>query len=113
MQTGFQQGLIDRFRSLPIARSAVVAGRIVADVLRTGLGTVITVAVGVAFGFRLHASVVGTAAALGLILAWGLRAQLTDGLPRRLTAWRGDCPDGRLPAGDAARLRQPGIRARV
>ena len=71
LNTGFQPGLIDRFRSLPIARSAVVAGRIVADVLRTGWGTVITVAVGVAFGFRLHASVASTAAALGLILAWG------------------------------------------
>ena len=74
LNTGFQQGLIDRFRSLPIAHSAVVAGRIVADVLRTGWGTVITVAVGVAFGFRLHASVASTAAALGLILAWASRS---------------------------------------
>src|SRR3990172_7395298 len=30
----FQQGLIDRFRSLPIARSAVISGRIVADGVR-------------------------------------------------------------------------------
>jgi oleandomycin transport system permease protein len=50
---------------------SVVAGRIVADVLRTGWGTVITVAAGMAFGFRLHASVAGAAAAFGLVLAWG------------------------------------------
>jgi oleandomycin transport system permease protein len=71
LNTDFQRGLIDRFRSLPIARSAVVAGRILADVLRTGWGTLITVAAGMAFGFRLHTSVTGAAAALGLILGWG------------------------------------------
>jgi ABC-2 type transport system permease protein len=49
LNTDFQQGLIDRFRSLPIARSAV-AGGIVADVLRTGWGTVIIVAVGARSG---------------------------------------------------------------
>ena len=71
LNADFQRGLVDRFRSLPIARSAVVAGRIVADVLRTGWGTVITVAAGLAFGFRPHTSVAGAAAAFGLVLAWG------------------------------------------
>jgi len=71
LNADFQRGLIDRFRSLPIARSAVVAGRIVADVLRTAWGTVITVAAGLAFGFRPHASAAGAVAAFGLVLAWG------------------------------------------
>jgi ABC transporter DrrB family efflux protein len=71
LNTDFQRGLVDRFRSLPIARSSVVAGRIVADVLRTGWGTVITVAGGMIFGFRLHSSVAGAVATFGLILAWG------------------------------------------
>jgi ABC transporter DrrB family efflux protein len=71
LNTDFQRGLVDRFRSLPIARSSVVAGRIVADVLRTGWGTVITVAAGMAFGFRLHTTVPGALGAFGLILAWG------------------------------------------
>jgi ABC transporter DrrB family efflux protein len=71
LNTDFQRGLIDRFRSLPIARSAVVAGRILADVVRTGWGTVVTVAGGMIFGFRLHTSVAGGFAAFGLILAWG------------------------------------------
>jgi len=71
LNADFQHGLVDRFRSLPIARSSVVAGRIVADVLRTGWGTVITVAAGMAFGFRLHTTVPGALGAFGLILAWG------------------------------------------
>lgn len=71
LNADFQRGLVDRFRSLPIARSAVVAGRIVADVLRTGWGTVITVAAGLALGFRSHPSVAGAAGAFGLVLAWG------------------------------------------
>jgi oleandomycin transport system permease protein len=71
LNADFQRGLVDRFRSLPIARSAVVAGRILADELRTAWGTVITVAVGAAFGFRLHAHVLAVVAALGMILAWG------------------------------------------
>jgi len=71
LNADFQRGLVDRFRSLPIARSSVVAGRIVADVLRTGWGTVITVAAGLAFGFRLQASAAGALGAFGLILAWG------------------------------------------
>ena len=68
LNVDFQRGLIDRFRSLPIARSAVVAGRITADLARTGWGTLITVGVGVAFGFRLHGGVAGCAAAFLLIM---------------------------------------------
>ena len=71
LNVDFQRGLIDRFRSLPIARSAVVAGRITADLARTGWGTLITVGVGLAFGFRLHGGVAGCAAAFLLALAWG------------------------------------------
>ena len=36
LNADFQRGLIDRFRSLPMARSAVVAGRVTADLVRTG-----------------------------------------------------------------------------
>src|SRR5690348_1689834 len=40
----------------------------------------------------------------------GLRAELADGLPRRRAAQRGDGADGGLPAGNAAHLRQFGLR---
>lgn len=47
-----QRGLVDRFRSLPMARSAILTGRIAADVARNLLIILITWAVGWLVGFR-------------------------------------------------------------
>jgi ABC transporter DrrB family efflux protein len=71
LNADFQHGLIDRFRSLPIARSAVVAGRVTADLLRTAWSSLIIVAVAVALGFRFHGGWAGAAGAAGLSLAVG------------------------------------------
>jgi hypothetical protein len=56
------KGIIDRFRSLPIARSAVLSGRILADSIRTAASVLVTAAVGMMLGFRLTD---GPLAALG------------------------------------------------
>jgi ABC transporter DrrB family efflux protein len=64
-------GSIDRFRSLPIARSAVLAGRTVADLMRNVFVVVLMLIVGALLGFRLGGSLVGGAAAVALILAFG------------------------------------------
>jgi oleandomycin transport system permease protein len=71
LNADFQRGLIDRFRSLPIMRSAVVAGRILADVVRIAWGALITAVAAMAFGFRFHANAAGILAALGVVVAWG------------------------------------------
>jgi len=68
----FRNGVIDRFRSLPIARSAVLNGHIVASILRLLLATVITVASAVALGFRVHTSPLAFLAGLGVLLTLGL-----------------------------------------
>jgi ABC transporter DrrB family efflux protein len=47
-----QKGVIDRLRSMPMARSAVLSGRLVADSLRMTVTILIVVAVGYAVGFR-------------------------------------------------------------
>src|SRR5205807_2027998 len=47
-------GLIERFRSLPMARSAVLAGRSIADLLRSIFVVILMVIVGFAVGFRIH-----------------------------------------------------------
>jgi ABC transporter DrrB family efflux protein len=57
-----QKGFISRLRSLPMARSAVFAGRVLSDTLNNALGLVILLATGFAVGFRPEN-------ALGLILA--------------------------------------------
>jgi ABC transporter DrrB family efflux protein len=72
LNADFQRGLIDRFRSLPTARSAVVAGRVAADILRTVWSSVIITGVAVALGFRFHGGAAGIAGALGLVIALGV-----------------------------------------
>jgi ABC transporter DrrB family efflux protein len=47
-----QKGVIDRLRSMPMARSAVLAGRLVADTLRLTVTILIVVGIGYAVGFR-------------------------------------------------------------
>ncbi|MHB2024841.1 MAG: ABC transporter permease [Mycobacteriales bacterium] len=47
-----QRGVIDRFRSMPMARSAVLLGRLVADTLRLTITLLIILAVGYGVGFR-------------------------------------------------------------
>jgi oleandomycin transport system permease protein len=72
LNADFQRGLIDRFRSLPMARSAVVAGRVTADIARTAWSSLIIVGVAVVLGFRFHGGVPGALGAAGLVLALGV-----------------------------------------
>jgi ABC transporter DrrB family efflux protein len=69
--TDMSTGLIDRFRSLPTSRSAVLAGRTIADLVTQVIGTVVVAAVGLAIGWRIHSSVADAAAAFGLALLFG------------------------------------------
>jgi ABC transporter DrrB family efflux protein len=50
--TDLQRGLVDRFRSLPMAPSAVLTGRICADLLRNAFIILVTWAIGLLVGFR-------------------------------------------------------------
>ena len=68
----FQRGVIDRFRSLPIARSAVIAGRITADGFRITWSVLLITALGVVLGFRFGGSAAEAIAALLLVIAFGL-----------------------------------------
>jgi len=64
-------GLIERFRSLPMARSAVLAGRTAADVVRNVLVVALMCIVGFAVGFRVHTNPVAFLGAVLLILLFG------------------------------------------
>jgi ABC-2 type transport system permease protein len=66
------QGFTDRLLSLPVPRSALVAGRTLADFTTNGWSIIFTAALGFAFGFRLPASTADGLAALGLCLLYGL-----------------------------------------
>jgi ABC-2 type transport system permease protein/oleandomycin transport system permease protein len=62
------KGLIERFRSLPMARSAVLAGRSLADLVRNFFVVLMMILVGFLVGFRIHAGVVPFAASIVLLL---------------------------------------------
>jgi ABC-2 type transport system permease protein/oleandomycin transport system permease protein len=65
------KGLIDRFRSLPMARAAVLAGRTLADVVTNLLSVCVLVITGVIIGFSFHSSVIDVIAGFGLLLLFG------------------------------------------
>lgn len=64
-------GIIDRFRSLPMARSAVLAGRSMADLVRNLLVLFLMVVVGVLVGFRFQGTLAEDVAGLALVVAFG------------------------------------------
>jgi ABC transporter DrrB family efflux protein len=66
-----RKGLIDRFRSLPMARSAVLAGRTLADVATNAVSLVVIIVVGLLVGFGFTTSPFEVAAGLGLLLLFG------------------------------------------
>ncbi len=65
------KGVLDRFRSLPMARSAVLTGRTLSDLIRNTFILTLQLAVGVALGFRWHNGIGGLLAATGVALAFG------------------------------------------
>ena len=66
-----EQGFVDRLRSLPISRSAVLAGRALADTAVLVWGLIVTTAIGFAVGFRVHGSVPDALVSFGLIVVFG------------------------------------------
>ncbi|GHC49342.1 ABC transporter permease [Streptomyces flavofungini] len=65
------KGLIDRFRSLPMARGAVLTGRTVADLVQTALTLVVLALVALLIGWRTHENVGKILAGFGLLLLLG------------------------------------------
>jgi daunorubicin resistance ABC transporter ATP-binding subunit len=65
-------GVIDRFRSMPMARSAVLIGRTAADFVRNVLIIVLMIIVGYIIGFRFQAGVAQALACIALVSAFGL-----------------------------------------
>jgi ABC-2 type transport system permease protein/oleandomycin transport system permease protein len=65
------KGLIDRFRSLPMARPAVLAGRTLSDVVTNLISICVLVITGVIIGFSFDASVLDVIAGFGLLLLFG------------------------------------------
>jgi ABC-2 type transport system permease protein/oleandomycin transport system permease protein len=66
-----RKGLIDRFRSLPMARSAVLAGRTLSDVATNTVSIAIMLGVGMIAGFSFNAPLTHIVAGILLLLLFG------------------------------------------
>jgi ABC-2 type transport system permease protein len=71
LREDMDKGVFDRFRSLPIARIAPLAGPMIADLLRYTVATVLTFATGLAMGYRPGGGVPGVLGAALLTIACG------------------------------------------
>ncbi len=64
-------GLVDRFRSLPMSRWAVLTARTIAELLTQIISAIVVVCVGLAIGWRVHTSAGDVIAAFRLALLFG------------------------------------------
>jgi ABC-2 type transport system permease protein len=77
LSTDLSTGVIDRFRTLPMWRAAVLVGRSVSDVLAAALCVTIVAVTGLAIGWRPDASVLSVIGGFGIALlfsyavSWG------------------------------------------
>ncbi|MFH9830826.1 ABC transporter permease [Streptomyces sp. NPDC017201] len=67
----FRKGVMDRFRTMPIARSSVLIAKIVVELGRMMVATLILLGMGFALGLELHGSVLGLVGAIALAAAFG------------------------------------------
>ena len=68
LASDLKAGIIDRFRSLPMARSAVLAGRTSADLVRDVFVVLLMLIVGYAVGFRVQTNLLGLVAGIAVLL---------------------------------------------
>ncbi len=69
--TDMSTGLVDRFRSLPMSRWAVLTARTIAELLTQIISAIVVVGVGLAIGWRVHTGAGDVIAAFGLALLFG------------------------------------------
>jgi ABC transporter DrrB family efflux protein len=70
--TDLHSGMIDRFRSLPIARSAFLVGRTVSDSSRLGIQAVLLVVASLLIGFRFHAGLLNAIGMTVVVVLFGV-----------------------------------------
>jgi ABC-2 type transport system permease protein/oleandomycin transport system permease protein len=66
-----RKGLVDRFRSLPMSRSAVLAGRTLSDIVTNGISITVMLVVGVIIGFGFESPFLHIVGGILLLLLFG------------------------------------------
>jgi ABC-2 type transport system permease protein len=80
MANDLQKGIIDRFRSLPMSRVAVILGRTSSDLLINALGLAVMSACGLIIGWRIHTSVLEAVGGYALLLLFAFAMSWTGAL---------------------------------
>ncbi len=91
--TDFSTGVIDRFKSLPISRLAVISAQVIGQMLEQILGIMIVMGLGLALGWRPHLSLGGFFELTGLVLL-GLFAFTTFGVLLGMSVRSSDAMQG-------------------
>jgi ABC transporter DrrB family efflux protein len=71
LATDMKSGLMERFHALPMARSAVLTGRTLADLARNVFVVILMMVVGFLVGWRIHTSVIGLVGGALLVVLFG------------------------------------------
>jgi oleandomycin transport system permease protein len=71
INSDFKTGVMDRFRTLPIARSSVLIAKVIVEAMRMIVATTILLGLGFALGLRVHTDVMHFLAAVALALVFG------------------------------------------
>lgn len=71
VSTDLRAGIMDRFRSMPISRSAVLVGRTVSEIIRNIVSVAVMIVVGLLIGFRFTAGLLPALGGLALLLFFG------------------------------------------
>ena len=115
LREDMDKGVFDRFKSLPIARVAPLAGPMVADLLRYTIASVLTFATGIAMGYRPGGGAFGVVAAIVLTIITGWSMALDLHLRRDHRQERpvgaGHLDDDHVPADVPVQRLRPGRHA--
>jgi ABC-type multidrug transport system permease subunit len=72
MAEDLHTGLVDRFRALPMARSAMLSGRVIADFAAAMIGLAVLIASGLLVGWGIHTDVPHALAGFGILMLFTL-----------------------------------------
>jgi hypothetical protein len=116
-----ESGMIDRFRAMPIARSAFLVGRTVSDSLRLGIQVLLLVVASLVIGFAFLNGVLGAIGMIVVVVLFGAAGIVHPGVPARvhelglrtdLAPPRVDAAPGEDQPRDLGNRLRPGIRPR-
>jgi ABC-2 type transport system permease protein len=82
--TDMSEGVIDRFRSMPVNRLAIITGEVMGQLCEQVLGMVITIGVGFALGWRPEISLLG---GIELVALFALGLFAFTAVPRAIAEW--------------------------